>query len=45
MQLAKFGVYVPCFKMWEHVYMGYGNQISEFFQFNCLGSLAFPFIL
>ena len=45
MQLAKITVYVPCFKMQEHVYMAYGNQISEFFQFICLGSLAFLFML
>ena len=44
MHLAKFTVYVACFKM-QDIYMGYGNQISEFFQFICLGSLAFLFIL
>ena len=33
-------MYVPYFKMQEHVYKGYGNQIFEFLQFICLGSLA-----
>ena len=45
MQLAKFTLYVPCFKMQEHVRVGYENQISEFFQFIYLGSLAFLFML
>ena len=40
---GKICLYVSYFKMKKHV--EYGNQIFEFFQFICLGSLAFLFVL
>ena len=34
MQLETSTVYVPFFKMQEHAYIGYGNQVFEFVQLN-----------
>ena len=44
--LSAAGKIYPIFALPQNIETRlYGNQISEFFQFICLGSLAFRFIL